>query len=134
MAKKPRAQSLAEIAAELRADLTASRKPPPRPGVLDDDGNLVDLNGTVLSLVREELSSSAAATAVENARAVAVDSCGCGGSAQGCRTEWLSPRALEALRSAGEPVLGRTKRSLAWIDEWHGPTGAVLFLHGDVEW
>lgn len=134
MAKNPRPQSLAEIAAGLRANPSPSRRPAPRPGVLDGDGNLVDPSGSVLSLVREELSADTAALALKGARAVAIDSCGCSGQAEGCRTEWLSPRDLEALRSAGQPILGRTTRSLAWIDEWDGPAGTVLFLHGDVEW
>lgn len=104
-----------------------------RSGVFDAAGQLFDREGELLELSASTVSPAEAKALVPSAAAVLFESCGCGGYG-GCRPEWLTPDQVSSLAHAGEPRFGDAYGAPTWIDVWTGPSGPVIFAHGDVEW
>lgn len=103
---------------------------PLRPGRVNRAGVLASPDGAAFTREREAIDSATARELVGAGALVAMEPCGCGGDY--CEPEWMALADLAGLATS-EPV--RTRGSApSWIDVWYGPSGLVVFVHGDYRW
>lgn len=130
MAKNQRssAPSMAELVA---CELARPKAADPRlvtPGRVNREGNLCDLDGSILELLDAECDEPEALAAVKAGARVAFEACGCGG---GCVPVWFG---VEDLRDVTEPPRAVRGSAPSWIEIWQSPRSRIVFVHGDFAW
>ena len=122
------APSMAELVAR---ELARPKVADPRlvtPGRVNREGNLCDLDGTILSLVDGEWNEEDALAAVRAGGHVAFESCGCGG---GCAPDWFG---ADDLREVTDPPRAIRGSAPSWIEIWQSQGRQIVFVHGDFAW
>lgn len=125
---RPHPPSMAELVA---SELNRPRAIDPKlltPGRINHEGNLCDLDGTILSLLESDSSESGALAAVRTGARLAFEGCGCG---SGCSPKWFES---EELNEAADPPHLVRGSAPAWIEIWASPGRQVVFVHGDYVW
>lgn len=97
------------------------------PGRVNCEGQLCDLDGTILTRLDGHWSEDAFA-AVRGGAQVAFESCGCGGW---CKPDWFTGEQLTVVKEPPRRVRGPAPSR---IDLWHSPSRRVVFVHGDYAW